>query len=114
MIQRKFSYVSFIGALLVAAPLMVNAAGSASNGEKLATEKGCAGCHGPDGNSATPTFPILAGQYEDYLAQALLQYRSGSRTNPIMGASATALTDQEIADLAAWFSSQKSKLQYVK
>lgn len=103
-----------MGAVLVALPLMVSAAGDAGLGEKLVVEKGCNACHGPDGNSTVPTFPILAGQYEDYLVQALEQYRSGDRQNPIMGPAASGLTDKEISNLVAWFSSQKSKLQYVK
>ncbi len=89
------------------------AGSDSADGGAISTEKGCAACHGPDGNSTTPTFPILAGQYEDYLVQALQQYRSGERQNAIMGASAK-LTDAEIAELAAWFSSNESKLQYVK
>lgn len=97
---------------MIAIPLAANA-GDAKNGEKLVNEKGCVACHGADGNSTAPTFPILAGQYEDYLVHALKQYRSGERQNAIMGASAN-LTDEEIEDLAAWFSSQESVLQYVK
>jgi len=73
----------------------------------------CAACHGADGNSAIPTNPILAGQYESYLVHALKAYRSGARQNAIMAGFATALTDQQIADLAAYFSSQESALQTV-
>jgi len=73
----------------------------------------CAACHGADGNSAIPTNPILAGQYESYLVQALKAYRSGARQNAIMAGFATALTDQQIEDLAAYFSSQESALQIV-
>ena len=113
MISKKFSSIGLFGVALFALPLMVNA-GDAGKGGKLVTEKGCNACHGVDGNSTVPTFPILAGPYEDYLVQALEQYRSDDRKNPIMGPAAAGLTDREIADLAAWFSSQKSKLQYVK
>jgi cytochrome c553 len=66
----------------------------------------CAACHGLDGNSATPDYPRLAGQYPDYLAKALRDYKSGQRKNPIMGANAAALSKEDIANLAAWFSSQ--------
>jgi len=110
----KYALASLIGAALVALPMMVSAAGDASRGESLVTENGCNACHGPDGNSQATNFPILAGQYEDYLVQAMEQYRSGSRKNPIMGPASSGLTDEDIADLAAWFSSQESKLQYVK
>ncbi len=100
--------------LMAVASSFVAMAGDAKNGEKLTTEKGCVGCHAADGNSVIPTNPILAGQYEDYLVQALKQYQSGDRQNAIMSGFAAGLTDKEIADLAAWFSSNDSKLQYVK
>jgi len=73
----------------------------------------CAACHGADGNSAIPTNPVLAGQYESYLVHALKAYRSGARQNAIMSGFATSLSDQQIADLAAYFSSQESALQTV-
>ena len=99
--------------VLVSVPFVAHG-GNAGKGETLVTEKGCNACHGVDGNSTVPTFPILAGQYEDYLVQAMQQYRSGDRVNPLMQGMGGGLTDKEIADLAAWFSSQESKLQYVK
>ncbi len=67
----------------------------------------CAGCHGADGNSQIPTNPRLAGQYEDYLVFSLTAYRDGDRPNPIMSGIASALSDEDIADLSAWFASQK-------
>ncbi len=81
-------------------------AGDAEAGKKKATEV-CAACHGPDGNSPTPDFPRIAGQYEDYLAKALADYKSGKRENPIMQGMAAPLSNTEIADLAAYFSRQK-------
>lgn len=74
----------------------------------------CAACHGADGNSAIPTNPKLAGQYESYLVHALKAYRSGDRQNAIMSGFAAGLSDQQIADLAAYFSSQESDLQTVE
>jgi cytochrome c553 len=67
----------------------------------------CQSCHGPDGNSTDPQFPRLAGQYEDYLARALSDYKSGVRRNPIMSGFAAALSEQDIADLAAYYARQK-------
>jgi len=99
--------------LLVAAPLIFvsgisEAGGDAANGEALAAT--CAACHGSDGNSTIETNPKLAGQYESYLIRALQDYRSGARDSAIMAGFATALSDQDIRDLAAWFSSQESDL----
>ncbi|MDQ2696104.1 MAG: c-type cytochrome [Pseudomonadota bacterium] len=67
----------------------------------------CQACHGPDGNSPTPDFPRLAGQYADYLRQALADYKSGARKNPIMSGMMAGLSDRDIADLAAFYASQK-------
>jgi cytochrome c553 len=64
----------------------------------------CAGCHGPKGVSAGDTFPNLAGQKKQYLANALKAYRDKSRNAPIMNGMAGSLTDQQIDDLAAYFS----------
>ncbi len=71
----------------------------------------CASCHGADGNSTVETNPKLAGQYESYLVQALQSYRDGTRQNAIMAGFASALTDRDIKDLAAYFSSQDSALK---
>ena len=67
----------------------------------------CQACHGTDGNSPVPTFPILAGQHEDYLLQSLLAYRDGRRTNPVMTALVVPLSVQDMADLAAYYARQK-------
>src|SRR5258706_222694 len=54
--------------------------------------------------------PVLAGQYYDYLVQALSDYKSGKRSNPIMKGFAAQLSRQDIEDLAAWFTSQRTPL----
>lgn len=87
----------------------VQAAGDVEAGaEKAAT---CAACHGADGISQIVTYPILAGQYPSYLTQALKSYRDGTRQNAIMAGFAGALSDQDIADLAAYFASLPGPLQ---
>jgi len=70
----------------------------------------CAACHGADGNSANPQFPILAGQYPEYLIRALADYKSGARNNLIMKSMAAGLSPDDMRDLAAYFSSQPSAL----
>jgi cytochrome c553 len=79
-------------------------AGSVEAGKQKSTP--CAACHGADGNSAVPDFPRLAGQQPDYIVKALKDYKSGARKNAIMAPQAASLTDQDMADLAAFFSSQ--------
>jgi cytochrome c553 len=83
----------------------VQAEGDPVAGKQKSTK--CAGCHGPDGNSVSPNYPRLAGQHEDYLIHGLKAYKSGQRTNPIMTGMAAPLSEQDIEDLAAYFSQQK-------
>ena len=86
------------------------AGGNAKPGEAKAAQV-CSACHGPDGNKpSAPDQPVLAGQYYDYLVRALSDYKAGHRTNGIMKGFASQLSKQDIEDLAAWFSSQKSSL----
>lgn len=90
------------------------ACGNALAGNPVAGQaksKPCAACHGPDGNSATPDFPRLAGQHPDYLVKALKDYKSGARKNPIMAPQAANLTVRDMEDLAAFFSGQQGLVQ---
>jgi len=83
----------------------------AAKGTAPAKAAVCAACHGADGNSPSPEFPILAGQHAGYLLQALHQYHSGARSNPIMGPQAKALTELEMREIATYFSAQPSPLR---
>jgi cytochrome c553 len=67
----------------------------------------CAGCHGANGISPAETFPNLAGQKKGYLVSALKAYKDKSRNNSIMNGMAANLSDQQIDDLASYFSSLK-------
>lgn len=70
----------------------------------------CQACHGADGNSTAAIYPRLAGQYADYLARALQEYRAGERNNPIMAVYAENLSDQDINNLSAYFSVMPGQL----
>jgi cytochrome c553 len=70
----------------------------------------CAACHGQDGNSQSPDYPKLGGQYPDYIAKALRDYKSGARKNPIMAGFAATLSDKDIDDVAAYFATQPPAL----
>jgi cytochrome c553 len=99
-----------VAVLAVLLPVSVQAKGNAESGKAKAAQV-CAACHGPDGNKpSAPDQPVLAGQYYDYLVRALSDYKAGHRTNGIMKGFAGQLSKQDIEDLAAWFSSQKSSL----
>jgi cytochrome c553 len=71
----------------------------------------CAACHGLDGNSQVADYPKLGGQYPDYLAKALRDYKSGLRKNPIMAGMVGALTPQDIDNVAAYYASQPATLR---
>jgi cytochrome c553 len=66
----------------------------------------CTACHGPNGNSVVATWPSIAGQHANYLEASLLAFRSGERGDPVMGTQALNLSDQDIADLAAYYAAQ--------
>jgi len=90
--------------------LSVLVAGSAAGADLQAgqakVKEVCQACHGMDGNSQTPDYPKIGGQYPDYLAKALRDYKSGARKNPIMAGLAGALTPKDIENLAAYYASQ--------
>jgi len=67
----------------------------------------CAACHGAAGISAIPMYPNLAGQKEMYLSKQLKDFKKGTRKDPVMGAMAMPLSDTDIANLAAYYSSLK-------
>ena len=92
-------------------------AGNIAAGEQLANTKGaatgqsCIDCHGADGNAPIDaTYPKLGGQYYDYLAHALEQYRDGQCEHALMSSQAAGLTDQQISDLAVYFGSRDAQL----
>lgn len=97
--------------LLVAGVSMGNAQAAGDVGAGAEKSATCAACHGVDGISQIITYPILAGQYPSYLTHALESYRDGTRQNAIMAGFAGALSDQDIADLAAYFASLPGPLQ---
>jgi len=69
----------------------------------------CAACHGPDGNSPISAYPKIAGQYANYLEQSLKEFRKGpqgTRNNPIMLGMVATLSDDDIANVAAYYASQ--------
>jgi len=95
-------------------------AGHIEAGMTLASKGGtgiaaCASCHGAEGNAPIDgMYPKLGGQYADYIAHSLQAYRGGTRAGgnaDIMAAQAKALSDQQIADLAAYFASVPTQLR---
>ena len=98
------------GLALALSALPVAAKGDVAAGAEKA--KTCASCHGATGDeSLDDTYPKLAGQYPEYLAKALHDYKSGRRKNAIMAGFAQGLSDEDIDDLSAFFASQKGSIR---
>jgi cytochrome c553 len=104
--MNKF-FMAMSASIFLLATGVAGAAGNPDNGKAKAAT--CAGCHGMDGNSPSPQFPKLASQHEEYIVEQLKAFKSGTRQNPIMTGMAAPLSDQDMADLGAYFAQQKSR-----
>jgi cytochrome c553 len=102
--KRVLLYTVLIAAL--AAVGASQAAGDAAAGKAKAGS--CAGCHGANGEGVGSN-PPLAGKSEAALVQAMQEYKSGKRNNPVMKTFATQLSDQDTANVAAYYASLKGK-----
>ena len=80
------------------------AAGDPAQGEQKAAT--CTACHGPNGNSSNPEWPSLAGQHAGYLIKQLQNFKNGERVNALMSGMAAPLSEQDMLDLAAFYSTQ--------
>ena len=89
-------------AIISSLPVMSYAAGDAAAGKTKSAV--CAACHGADGKSQMDLWPNLAGQKPGYLAKQMKAFRNGDRKDPLMAPMAATLTDDDIANLAAYFS----------
>jgi cytochrome c553 len=93
---------------LTVVPLGALAAGDAAAGKAKAAT--CSACHGADGNSTNPEWPKLAGQHPGYLAKQLQEFKAGRRVNATMSPMAAPLSDEDIADLSAYYAGQRLRL----
>ena len=104
MIGRSYAAAALVGAAALCAAASDDArAGDAKAGRAKAQL--CQACHGVDGLSKVPDAPNLAGQIEGYLVTQLRAFKSGTRKNEAMSLVAAQLSDQDIENLAAWYSS---------
>ena len=74
----------------------------------------CAACHGPEGNSANPLWPNIAGQNAPYILAQLKAFKEGARQDPLMTSQAMLLSEKDMADLAVYFESLPAAAQAVK
>ncbi|MCK9396586.1 MAG: cytochrome c4 [Methylobacter sp.] len=103
--MKKKLQVLSISLALTSAASILHAEGNIHAGKQKSTS--CANCHGEDGNSMVATFPKLAQQHSSYLERQLHAFKDGSRNDPMMSAMAQALTDEDIADISAYYATQK-------
>lgn len=97
------------GLFVLALTSSVAAAGDdPAKGQQIASQV-CAACHGTDGNSFLSANPNLAGQHSGYIVKQLKNYKSGDRKNPVMAGMVAALSDDDVKNVAAYFSSQAPK-----
>jgi cytochrome c553 len=100
--RRRVMIAAATAGLLLACGSLALAAGDHAAGRRKAVQ--CQACHGLDGLSKLPEAPHIAGQPEAYLVKALNDYRHSVRIHPMMTIVAAPLTDEDIADLAAYYS----------
>lgn len=101
--KKAFMLVLTSLAISAAASAWAEGGDAAAGKTKSAT---CAACHGADGNSTNPEWPKLAGQHEDYLFKQLMEFKNDVRVNASMSPMAKPLSEQDMKDLAAYYSSQ--------
>lgn len=94
-VQDIAAYIASIGNETVAA--------GGTEGANLEQASTCVACHGQNGISVSPTWPSLAGQHEEYLIEALNQYRDGTRKEAVMAQMAVPLTDADVKLLARYY-----------
>ena len=106
VIYPKFRILELAKAALIFSAVIgvatATAAGNVEEGKKKA--RACQVCHGKGGQSTNPTYPILAGQHAKYIIKQLKAFKSGSRKDPIMNGMASTLNEQDMEDVAAFFS----------
>ncbi|MBL4679785.1 MAG: cytochrome c4 [Pseudomonadales bacterium] len=96
-----------VATLLLVSSISVFAEGNPEHGKSIS--QACAVCHGADGNSPAGSFPSIAGQHPKYLLKQLKDIKSGARAAPLMTGQLEAFSEDDLADLAAYYASQTPK-----
>lgn len=112
-VMKKFAILCSV--MMFASGAAMAQSGDAERGQELSQT--CAACHGGDGNSPSGDFPSIAGQHEKYLIKQLHDFQTGNETNGeqgrynvLMADQVAGLDDQDIRDLAAYFSAQEETI----
>lgn len=98
--MKKWTLAAALLCVWFASPATAN--GDAAAGKAKAAV--CGACHGADGKALQPSYPNLAGQHASYISKQLTDYRDGARVNALMSGQAANLSDEDIQDLAAFYS----------
>jgi len=85
----------------------------AKRGEQISVQV-CASCHANDGSRGSPAYPILQGQHPEYIAKQLADFKAGKRKNPIMQGFASALSEDDMKNVAAFYSTKTAKPGFAK
>ncbi len=104
--MKKLTLILSMTLAMASSQVLFAAGDPAAGKQKAAT---CAGCHGVDGNSSNPDWPKLAGQSAEYLVKQMKDFKSGERKDATMQPQVANLSEQDMEDIAAYFSSQKTK-----
>lgn len=108
--NKKLTY--FVAALFSCTAPAVVAGGDAAAGKEKAQL--CFACHGEDGNSTNAIYPKLRGQYADYMVNSMQAYKAGRRQNDVMKPMMAPLSDQDMEDIAAYYSTLPDGLKTVQ
>jgi cytochrome c553 len=107
--MKKTAIAVLAAAFVGLIPNLLLAEGDAAAGQ--AKSALCGSCHGVDGNSLMAMNPKLAGQSARYMVKQLQEFKSGARESAIMSSMVLSLSDQDMEDIAAWYSSQQPTIQ---
>ncbi len=102
IIRTRYFFAITACAWLLCAPWVM--AGNPEAGQEKSAL--CQGCHGPDGNSLGPDWPNLASQHASYIQKQVTNFQEGKRQDPTMSSMVVGLSKEDIADIAAYFSTQ--------
>jgi cytochrome c553 len=118
MKKAKINAIALTLAALLGAPALAATAPAAAKpdlakGQAISTQV-CVACHTADGTRGSPANPILAGQHPEYLQKQLQEFKTGKRNNPIMKGFASALSDDDMRNVAAFYASKSAKPGFAK
>jgi cytochrome c553 len=108
--MHSMRYFTLLSCALLGANAFAAEGGGAPGKSVEDLAKPCAACHGADGNSTNAQYPRIAGQYHDYLARAMLEYKNGERKNAIMAGFVNTLSDADIDKLSRYYADMPTKL----